>query len=187
MVVLGLANLLTDGTMLPQLFAQLFQSHSRFRARRLSPPAAGPADGGQSELLSVVPPGGLVSSGCAFDWNNRRALIRVSRRLNVDPDPDLWSHRRSARTRRELQRSDHPGCKGKGWQALTYFAKPIWARNDTTRIETIAAALRARNVARWRSRRSAALIEKGLSVFVANPRRIKAFRDAEGLTAMSGV
>jgi hypothetical protein len=43
-----------------------------------APAAAGPANGGGSEVLSVVPPGGsseAVGSGrLRIDWNNRRAL-----------------------------------------------------------------------------------------------------------------
>jgi hypothetical protein len=42
---------------------------ARLRGRRLPQPAAGPANGGGSEVLSVVPPGGssevVCSSGCA--------------------------------------------------------------------------------------------------------------------------
>jgi hypothetical protein len=69
------------------------QSRARLRARQLPQPAAGPANGGWSEVLSVVPPGGsseaLGSGRLRIDWNNRRALVRVTRRLNVDPDPGL--------------------------------------------------------------------------------------------------
>jgi hypothetical protein len=52
------------------------------RARRLPQPAAGPANGGGSEVLSVVPPGGSSEAVCGerlrIDWNNRRALVRVT-------------------------------------------------------------------------------------------------------------
>jgi hypothetical protein len=51
-------------------------------ARRLPQPAAGPANGGGSEVLSVVPPGGSSEAMCSerlrIDWNNRRALVRVT-------------------------------------------------------------------------------------------------------------
>ena len=51
-------------------------------ARRLPQPAAGPANGGGSEVLSVVPPGGsseaVGSVRLRIDWNNRRALVRVT-------------------------------------------------------------------------------------------------------------
>lgn len=54
----------------------------RPRARRLPQPAAGPANGGWSEVLSVVPPGGsseaVGSARLRIDWNNRRALVRVT-------------------------------------------------------------------------------------------------------------
>jgi transposase len=71
------------------------------------------------------------------------------------------------------------------------FAKPIRAHNDETGIETIVAALQARGVGKvaleaiggYARRLTAALLEAGLTVFVVNPRRIKAFRDAEGLIA----
>jgi hypothetical protein len=53
-----------------------------FTGRRLPQPAAGPANGGGSEVLSVVPPGGsseAVGSGrLRIDWNNRRAPVRVT-------------------------------------------------------------------------------------------------------------
>jgi hypothetical protein len=51
-------------------------------AQRLPQPAAGPANGGGSEVLSVVPPGGSSEAMCSerlrIDWNNRRALVRVT-------------------------------------------------------------------------------------------------------------
>jgi hypothetical protein len=51
-------------------------------ARRLPQPAAGPANGGGSEVLSVVPPGSSSEAPCSewlrIDWNNRRALVRVA-------------------------------------------------------------------------------------------------------------
>ena len=51
-------------------------------ARRLPQPAAGPANGGGSEVLSVVLPGGSSEALCSerlrIDWNNRRALVRVT-------------------------------------------------------------------------------------------------------------
>jgi hypothetical protein len=71
----------------------LNRSASRFRAshyrsklvsgaRRLPQPAAGPANGGGSEVLSVVSPGGSSEAICSerlrIDWNNRRALVRVT-------------------------------------------------------------------------------------------------------------
>jgi hypothetical protein len=66
------------------------------RARRLPQPAAGPANGGGSEVLSVVPRGGsseAVESGRSrIDWNNRCALVRVSLLLNIDPVPRLSWH-----------------------------------------------------------------------------------------------
>jgi transposase len=70
-------------------------------------------------------------------------------------------------------------------------AKPIRARNSDAGIETIIAALRQRGAGKvaleaiggYARRLVTALIEAGLSVFVVNPRRIKAFRDAEGLIA----
>jgi transposase len=82
---------------------------------------------------------------------------------------------------------------GSTWLDLGFypFAKPIRARNDAMGIETIVAALLARGVGKvaleavggYARRLTAALIEAGLRVFVVNPRRIKAFRDAEGLIA----
>ena len=51
-------------------------------ARRLPQPAADPANGGGSEVLSVVPRGGSSEAICSerlrIDWNNRRALVRVT-------------------------------------------------------------------------------------------------------------
>ena len=82
---------------------------------------------------------------------------------------------------------------GSTWLDLGFhpFAKPIRARNSEAGIETIIAALRERGVAKvaleaiggYGRKLVAALIEADLNVFVVNPRRIKAFRDAEGLIA----
>jgi hypothetical protein len=51
-------------------------------ARRLPQPAAGPANGRGSEVLSVVPTGGSSEAvrpeRLRIDWNNRRALVRVT-------------------------------------------------------------------------------------------------------------
>jgi len=75
--------------------ALLCRYRARLRARRLPQPAAGPANGGWSEVLSVVPPGGsseaVGSWRLRIDWNNRRALVRETRSLNVDPDLKLSS------------------------------------------------------------------------------------------------
>jgi len=87
---------------------------------------------------------------------------------------------------------------GSTWLDLGFYplakyplAKPIRAPNSEAGVATIVAALRQRGVGRvaleaiggYARRLTAALIEAGLSVFVVNPRRIKAFRDAEGLIA----
>src|ERR1700722_8568561 len=68
---------------------------TRMRARRLPQPAAGPANGGGAEVLSVVPRGGssgaVESERSRIDWNNRCALVRVSLLLNIDPVPRLSS------------------------------------------------------------------------------------------------
>jgi transposase len=71
------------------------------------------------------------------------------------------------------------------------FAKPIRARNSDAGIETIIAALRERGAGKvaleaiggYARKMVAALIEADFRVFLVNPRRIKAFRDAEGLIA----
>jgi hypothetical protein len=51
-------------------------------ARRLPQPVAGLSNGGGSEVLSDLTPGGsseAVGSGrLRIDWNNRRALVRVT-------------------------------------------------------------------------------------------------------------
>ena len=82
---------------------------------------------------------------------------------------------------------------GSTWLDLGFhpFFKPIRARNSEAGIATIVAALRRRGVGRvaleaiggYARKLVAALIEAGLIVFMVNPRRIKAFRDAEGLIA----
>ena len=82
---------------------------------------------------------------------------------------------------------------GLRWLDLGFypFVKPIRAPNSDQGIETIIAALRERGVAKvaleaiggYGRKLVAALIEADLNVFVVNPRRIKAFRDAEGLIA----
>jgi hypothetical protein len=65
-----------------RFFASRSIDRTRLRARRLPQPAAGPANGGGSEVLSVVPLGGSseasFSDRLRIDWNNRRALIRVT-------------------------------------------------------------------------------------------------------------
>ena len=76
----------------------LASSQRTRRARRLPQPAAGPANGGGSEVLSVVPPGGSSEAVCGerlrIDWNNRRALVRVPSLLSVGPDLRLsWPAR----------------------------------------------------------------------------------------------
>jgi transposase len=82
---------------------------------------------------------------------------------------------------------------GSIWLDLGFhpFAKSIRARNSEAGIETIIAALRERRVGKvaieaiggYARKLVAALIEADVSVFMVNPRRIKAFRDAEGLIA----
>jgi transposase len=82
---------------------------------------------------------------------------------------------------------------GSTWLDLGFhpFARPIRARNSDSGVETIVAALRLRGVGKvaleaiggYARKLVAALIEADLKVFVVNPRRIKAFRDAEGLIA----
>ena len=82
---------------------------------------------------------------------------------------------------------------GSIWLDLGFhpFAKPIRARNSEAGIKTIIAALRERGAAKvaleaiggYARKMVAALIEADFRVFVVNPRRIKAFRDAEGLIA----
>ena len=83
----------------------LWPEISLFRALRLvtrlrgaAAPAARCGSGQWRRVGSppVVPPGGsseAISSGrLRIDWNNRRALVRVTLRLSVDPDPGLsWS------------------------------------------------------------------------------------------------
>jgi len=82
---------------------------------------------------------------------------------------------------------------GSAWLDLGFhpFAKPIRARNNEAGVGTIVAALRQRGVGRvaleaiggYARKLVAALIEAEVTVFLVNPRRIKAFRDAEGLRA----
>jgi transposase len=82
---------------------------------------------------------------------------------------------------------------GSTWLDLGFhpFAKPMRARNSEAGVATIVAALRQRGVGRvameaiggYAHKLVAALIEAGVTVFTVNPRRIKAFRDAEGLIA----
>ena len=82
---------------------------------------------------------------------------------------------------------------GSLWLDLGFhpFAKPIRAPNTEAGIETILAALRERGVGKlaieaiggYARKLARALIEAEVKVFLANPRRIKAFRDAEGLIA----
>ena len=82
---------------------------------------------------------------------------------------------------------------GSAWLDLGFhpFAKPIRARNNEGGVGTIVAALRHRGVGRvaleaiggYARKLVAALIEAEVTVFLVNPRRIKAFRDAEGLRA----
>jgi transposase len=82
---------------------------------------------------------------------------------------------------------------GSTWLDLGFhpFAKPIRAPNSDAGIATIIAALRERRVGKvaleaiggYARKLMAALIEAEVRVFVVNPRRIKAFRDAEGLIA----
>jgi transposase len=82
---------------------------------------------------------------------------------------------------------------GSVWLDLGFypFAKPIRAPNSDAGIATIVAALRLRGIGKaaieaiggYARRLVAALIEADVKVFLVNPRRIKAFRDAEGLIA----
>ncbi len=82
---------------------------------------------------------------------------------------------------------------GSTWLDLGFhpFGKPIRVRNNEAGIATIVAALGQRGVGRvaleaiggYARRLTAALIEADVTVFMVNPRRIKAFRDAEGLIA----
>jgi len=82
---------------------------------------------------------------------------------------------------------------GSLWLDLGFypFAKPIRAANDEEGIEAIVAALRLRGVGKvaleaiggYARKLVTALVEVDFRVFVVNPRRIKAFRDAEGLIA----
>lgn len=82
---------------------------------------------------------------------------------------------------------------GSAWLDLGFhpFAKPIRARNNEGGVGAIVAALRQRGVGRvaleaiggYARKLVAALIEAEVTVFLVNPRRIKAFRDAEGLIA----
>ena len=84
-------NLKRAGLQLPALRFQRIET--RLGTRRFPQPATGPAKGGLSEVLAFVPPGGsseAVGSGrLRIDWNNRRALVRVTLCLNVNPDPGL--------------------------------------------------------------------------------------------------
>ena len=82
---------------------------------------------------------------------------------------------------------------GLRWLDLGFypFVKPIRAPNSDQGIETIIAALRERGAVKvaleaiggYGRKLVAALIGADFRVFVVNPRRIKAFRDAEGLIA----
>lgn len=82
---------------------------------------------------------------------------------------------------------------GLRWLDLGFhpFVKPIRAPNNDQGIETIIAALRERGAVKvaleaiggYGRKLVAALIGADFRVFVVNPRRIKAFRDAEGLIA----
>lgn len=82
---------------------------------------------------------------------------------------------------------------GQTWLDLGFFpfAKPFRAPNSPEGIEKIIAALRAKGAARvvleatgsYARKLVCALVEARFPVFVVNPRRIKAFRDAEGLIA----
>jgi transposase len=82
---------------------------------------------------------------------------------------------------------------GSPWLDLGFhpFGKPIRVRNNEVGIAAIVAALGQRGVGRvaleaiggYARKLTAALIEAGVTVFTVNPRRIKAFRDAEGLIA----
>jgi hypothetical protein len=65
------------------------------RLRGAATPAArcGSGQWRVSEVLSVVPRGGssetVGSVRLRIDWDNRRVLVRVTRRLDADPDPEL--------------------------------------------------------------------------------------------------
>jgi transposase len=82
---------------------------------------------------------------------------------------------------------------GSTWLDLGFhpFAKPVRAPNSEAGIATIVAALRLRGAGKvaleaiggYARKLVAALIEAEVRVFLVNPRRIKAFRDAEGLIA----
>ena len=82
---------------------------------------------------------------------------------------------------------------GSTWLDLGFhpFGKPIRVRNSEAGIAIIVAALGQRGVGRvaleaiggYARKLVAALIEADVTVFMVNPRRIKAFRDAEGLIA----
>jgi transposase len=82
---------------------------------------------------------------------------------------------------------------GKQYLDVGFFpaAKPLRVVNEPTGIAKIVSVLRARGVGRvvleaigsYARKVICALVEAGFQVFVVNPRRIKAFRDAEGLIA----
>jgi transposase len=82
---------------------------------------------------------------------------------------------------------------GKNYLDVGFFpiAKPFRVVNEPTGIAKIVSVLRARSVGRvvleaigsYARGVICALVEAGFQVFVVNPRRIKAFRDAEGLIA----
>ena len=82
---------------------------------------------------------------------------------------------------------------GSTWLDLGFhpFAKPVRAPNREAGIATSVAALRLRGAGKvaleaiggYARKLVAALIEAEVRVFLVNPRRIKAFRDAEGLIA----
>jgi transposase len=80
---------------------------------------------------------------------------------------------------------------GKNYLDVDFFpiAKPFRVVNEPTGIAKIVSVLRARRVGRlvleaigsYARGVICALVEAAFQVFVVNPRRIKAFRDAEGL------
>jgi transposase len=82
---------------------------------------------------------------------------------------------------------------GQTWLDLGFFpsAKPLRAPNTPDGIEKIIAALRSKGAVKvvleatgsYARKLVCALVAAGIPVFVVNPRRIKAFRDAEGLIA----
>jgi transposase len=82
---------------------------------------------------------------------------------------------------------------GQAYLDLGFFpsAKPLRAPNTPEGIERIIAALHVKGAEKvvleaigcYGRKLVCALVEAGFSVFVVNPRRIKAFRDAEGLIA----